>query len=279
MHSRRVSVVLAFVSLVAASCAPTVKSAAREASQAAVDQSVTELNREETKRDLMNAVEDPRLAEATAKIGEQIADGVVRGLASPGTQQKLTQVAGAAANAATRQMVQTLDSEASREAFASIAQGLANGLADPKLQSSLTRTAQAAALGAVNGANEGLTTAWYDADAGPVAGLRNLTHGSGGWLAMLITLAGLVTLALLCGAIIVVGQGRSARHQAARLEGAALLLTKAVELGRDHPESQELLRLAKRSLERDTRADLARSGRPWRRRARDGRDLGAPRAT
>jgi len=243
-------------------CAPTVESAARQASRAAVDQSVTELNDEKTKQELEGAVEDPRFAEATAKLAEQIADGVVRSLASPQTRVQLTSVATSAAGAASRELIQSLSSQEAQMAFAGLARGAAGGLTDPVLQDSLTKASEAAAYGAVTGANHGLTNVWNTADDGPMAALRGFSRG-GTWLPLLVILAGLMTLALFFGAAIVLGLNRRARANVARLESATLLLATAMRDGGDRAETHELLAAVRDSLEQSTRARFSHSPTWW----------------
>jgi len=281
--------------LAAVACAPTVKSAAREASSAAVDQSVTELNEDDTKRELQQAAQDPRIAEATAKLSEQIAEGVVRSLAAPETREQLNSVAASAARAAGHEMIRTLGSREAQTAFASlaatasdqaltrlgshmqndfrpalqnalkkdIADGIAGGLAAPDLQRSLTKSAEVAAYGAVTGANHGLTNAWNGANSGPLADLRSLSMGGGSWLMTLAILAGFVALAVVCAAVVLLSRDRRARTEVARLESATLLLATAMHEGRDRAETTELLAAVRDSLEHSSRNHVVRSGNGW----------------
>jgi len=292
--ARSARILLAAMVLAWPACAPTVKSAARQASQAAVDQSVEELNRGETKSELKDAAQDPRVAEATAKMSEQIADGIVRSLASPETQGKLTSASAAVVDAASRQMIRNLGTRESKAVFVSlasaasdevltglgghlqkdlrpalqgmlkedIAQGVAAGLASPEFQSSLTRTAQSAGLGAVRGVEQGLTTSWQDRGTSSMGGLRSLSEKGATWLTLLVILAGLVTLALLLGALMVLAQGRRARTEVARLESAALLLSAAVQRTGGDLETREIVAAVRESLEHSTRAKLSLNERP-----------------
>jgi hypothetical protein len=293
MMLSRVSMVVGLLSIGA--CAPTVKSAAREASTAAVDQSVTELSKDETKSKVQEATEDPRIAEATAKLSEQIAEGVVRSLAAPGTREQLNSVAASAARAASREMIRSLGSAEAQTAFASLAStaseqaltrlgshmqndfrpafedalrkdisnGIADGLAAPNLQKSLTKSAELAAYGAVTGANHGFTTAWQDAKGGPLADLRTLSMGGGTWLMLLAMLAGGVALAVVCAVLLLMSRDRRARVEVARLESATLLLATAMHEGRDRAETDELLATVRDSLQHGARDHVVGSRGAW----------------
>ena len=266
-------------------CAPTVKSAARQASRAAVDQSTEELSQGETKEQLKQTAEDPRVAEATAKMGEQIADGIVRSLASPETRDKLEAASVVAADAASRQLIRNLGSSESRAAFASLAsaasdefltglgehvrndyqpllrellkedvvRGVAEGLTAPAVQASVTQTAHAAGLGAVSGVDEGLSAVFRGDTAGS---LHAFGEKGTTWLMLLTVLAGLLALALLSGAIIVIAQGRRARMEVARLESAALLLASAVQRGTGEGDTREIVSAVRESLEHGARQKL-----------------------
>jgi len=293
LATRSARILLAAFILGGSACAPTVKSAARQASKAAVEQSVDELNQGETKSDLKQAAQDPQIAEATAKMSEQIADGIVRSLASPETSAKLGSASAAVADVATRQVIHNLGTRESKAIFASlaaetsdqvlagvgsqlqkvqpavqgmikedIAQGVAAGLASPEFQRSLTQTAQSAGLGAVQGVEQGLTASWQGREGNAMSDLRSLSQRGATWLTLLVILAGLTALALLLGALIVLAQGRRARTEVARLESAALLLAAATQRSAGDQDTREIVAAVRESLEHSTRAKLAHNERP-----------------
>jgi len=290
----RASISIAALACALGACAPTVKSAAREASSAAVDQSVQELNRDETKSELKQAAQDPQVAEATAKMGEQIADGIVRSLASPESSGKLSSASAAVADAATRQLIHNLGTRESKAVFVSLAaqasdevltglgkrlqqdvppalqtmlkenirQGIAAGVAAPEFQSSITKTAESAGLGAVRGVEQGLSASWQEREANSTSGLRSLSDKAESWLTWLTLLAGLLAFSLLLGALIVLAQGRRARTEVARLESAALLLATAAQRTAGDRDTGQIVAAVRESLEHNTRAKLFHNRRP-----------------
>lgn len=272
-------------------CAPTVKSAAREASQAAVDQSAKQLQDPETKETLQESAEDPRVAEATAKMSEQVAEGIVRSLSSPQTREQLSAVSVAAADAASQQLIDNLGTRQSRAVFASLAagaseealkavqahvrgemgpalrgvlkddivRGVAEGVADPAVQNGIAQAAQAAGMGAVSGVQTGLSSALQGGDGAEVSGaLRAASQTARRWLMLAVALVGLTALALLGVALLVWGQARRARVEVARLESTALLLASAVQRGSSNdPDTREIVAAVRESMEQTTQQRLA----------------------
>ncbi len=286
--SARVCSLAAAICILATGCAPTVKSAAREASKTAVDQSAQQLKDPETKETLQETAEDPRVAEATAKMSEQVAEGVVRSLASPETSQQLSEVSVAAADAASQRLIDNLGTRQSRAVFASLAsaaseealsaaqrhvrgelgpalrevlkedivRGVAEGVADPRVQESITQAAEAAGMGAVSGVQTGLSAALSSDDARAPSALLAASRTGTRWLLLAVVLMGLAALALLGIALMVWGQARRSRLEVARLESTALLLASAVQRDSKDGDTREIVAAVRESMEQTTQQRL-----------------------
>jgi len=105
---------LAAALLMSGACAPTVKSAAREASGAAVDQSVDQLTSEKNKAELAKTAQDPRVQQAAEETSKQITEGVLKSMQSEAMRAEVARLTKLTADTAVRQMVVTLGSEDTR---------------------------------------------------------------------------------------------------------------------------------------------------------------------
>lgn len=265
--------------LLSASCAPTVKSAAREASSAAVEQSVQEVS--ENKGELAKAAQDPRIEAATTNLADQITEGVLRALESDRARSQLTKLTELTASTATREMLDTLGSEQARQQLASaagsvtqstaaqlasalntqlapafkqalagdVARGMAGALHGAELHDALGATAQNVAYHAVLGAEQGMGAVWTGAD-GVAREARNFGRATLPWLWLGFAALAAFTLALVSAAVIALARARRARLEVSRLESATLLLATAMRERHVSTEADELMAVVQDSLQR-----------------------------
>jgi hypothetical protein len=277
--------------LLLAACAPTIKSAARQASEVAVDKSVKEATSEKNKGELQQAAHDPRVEEATAKLSEQIAEGIVRSLAEPQTREQLAAVTGAAAASGARELLRELGSQQAQAVLREltrattdraldalearlhddlgpalravlredVARGVAGGLADGELRQSLAATSQWVAHGAMLGVGDALSGSWSDPRSGAASGLGSWARRGQDWLTLGLGLASLLALSLFAAALVVLAQARRTRLEITRLESAAVLMAAALREQRGTPESDALLSAVQGSLERSAASHRG----PW----------------
>jgi hypothetical protein len=270
--------------LMSEACAPTVKSAAREASSAAVDQSVNQLTSEKNKAELAKTAQDPRVQEATTEMSEQITEGVLRSLQSEPMRAELARLTKLTADTAVRQAVMTLGSEDTRDQLSKVAatvtqstlsqvsrelktelgpavqetlredvaQGLAGALRGPALNGAIGSTAQTVAYNAVLGAQQGVDSAWLGED-GIASGLKSASRTGASLLWLIVAALTLLALALVCGAIMAIARVRRAHHEVTRLESATLLLATALREGREPGETSDIVAAVQDSLERSAR--------------------------
>jgi len=268
----------------ASACAPTVKSAAREASGAAVDQSVSEVTSEKNKTELARTAQDPRVQEAATQMSDQITEGVLRSLQSEQARTELSRLTKLTADTAVRQMVVTLGSQDTRNELSKVAatvtqstlsqvsrelrsdlgpalqqtlredvaQGLAGALRGQDLNGAVGSTARNVAYNAVLGVRQGVESAWLGEDQVSTQ-LRRASRTGASLLWLVVAALSLGAVALLCGAIIAISRVRRAHHEVTRLESATLLLATALREGRDPGETSEIVAAVQDSLERSAR--------------------------
>ncbi|MET0340673.1 MAG: hypothetical protein ABW252_06710 [Polyangiales bacterium] len=262
-------------------CAPTIKQAARQASQAAVEEGAQELANEDTQEKLKQAANDPDVQEATRAMTDQIADGILKALESdrahaqiasltraitqsamqqlvaalgaPQTRAQLIGLTNAVTEAALQQAARSLHTDLRPAVREMIRDDFGRGMAaalDQQLQPALGATAQNVAYHAVLGANHGLGSAWTGDDG--IAG--EVREGESAlpsifWLGL--AMMGLFALMLTAGAVMMVARARRTRAEVARLENATLLLATAMRTApAGSPESGKLLAMVHEALER-----------------------------
>jgi hypothetical protein len=260
-------------------CANSVKDIARESTKAVVDESVDQLTAEDSKQQIAEAANDPRMEQAINNITDQVTEGVLRAMASGQTQENLAKLTAIATRAATKQMLDTLGSEEMRARLSDMTgamtkQILANvgtAMRDdlmPTLKGSLARdfsevaatslnngqlhealgtTVQHVAYNAVLGAGDGLTTSWRGDTGESVRGAAKA-----GMPLVQMAFWGLLALALclICAAVIAIARNSRARTEVRRLETATLLLATAMRERNAGQETDEIVTVVRDALEK-----------------------------
>ncbi len=274
----RTAKLLCVVSLAIAGCAPTVQSAARQASKAAVKGGAQKLAEPGTQEAIAAALKDPGLQQAVKDLTEHAVQGGLSALHSDPEETELTATVQLVTQAAAHQLVATLNSPRTRAeltglaravtdaAFAQaaadmqselrpvvramlqddVAVALAGALRGP-LQPELGRTAQNVAYRAMVGANSGLGAAWTG-QRGFAGEARSASRASRVWLWGGLGLFGLLALMLASGAVMMVASVRRARAEVARLESATLLLATAMRERQQNEQSDEVVAIVQEAL-------------------------------
>lgn len=267
--------------LTCAACGHSMRSAAREASGAAVDRSVERVTEKDTQQDLAEAARDPDVERAATRLSSRIAEGILQGFSSEQAQARLASVSDAMVAAAMRQMVSTLGSDRTQIELANVvgsvadstlaqlteslraelgpalraairedvARGIEEALKGEGLQTALGDTSRNLAYHAVVGANQGVDAIWTGRD-GALADVRGVVGLGRTWLWLMFAALGLLTLVLLSAAVIAVARTRRARAEVARLESATLLLATAMRERHASQETDNIVAIVQQSLEK-----------------------------
>jgi hypothetical protein len=263
--------------LLASACAPTIQGAARQASRAAVDESVEQLTSEGAKTELKEAAHDPDVESATKEIADQIADGLLVSLNSERSREQIAGLTKTLTEAAVQQFIASLGTSRNRAqleqlttgmtraAMAQVAVSLREDLGpafetlikddvvpgmtsalDSQLQPALGQSAQLVAYNAVLGANRGIDEAFLgegklldDFRAGVSQSLPQ-------WVWFIGAVVGLFALAMLSLAVLAIARARKAHTDLERLEKATLLLATATR--EKQIQSDEILAIVQDAL-------------------------------
>lgn len=260
-------------------CAHTVKDIARESTKAVVDESVDQLTAEDSKQQISEAANDPRMEQAISNITDQVTEGVLRAMASGQTQENLAKLTAIATRAATKQILDTMGSEEMRGRLATLTGALtkqivanvgtamrddlmptlkgslardfsevaATSLNNGQLHDALGSTMQNVAYNAVIGAGDGLGTTWRGAPGDSVRGAAKA-----GMPLLQMAFWGLFALAvcLISAAAIAIARGSRARTEVRRLETATLLLATAMRERQDGQQTDEIVTAVRDALEK-----------------------------
>lgn len=260
-------------------CAHTVKEIARESSKAVVDESVDQLTGEENKQQMAAAAADPRVEQAIKSITDHVTEGVLRSLESDRTQQQVAALTSVATRAATKQLLETLGSDATRERMvqltgalthevlanvgtslrddmvpmlrASLARDIsevaATSLNNGQLHDALGNTMQNVAYRAVLGANDGLSSTWLGKSS---QSMRNSARAGMPLLQLAFWSLFALAVCLMSGATIAIARNRRVRTEVRRLETATLLLATAMRERQTGEETDEIVSVVRDALER-----------------------------
>jgi len=221
---------------------------------------VKEATKPETRRELTEFADDPRLAEAVGKLSATAVTSMLDQLATPHAQQRIGQ------------LTQTM----TRSVILGTAQGLEHDLG-PALRTTIERDVAQGMSAALNGPlrtsigetarsimSEGVTAAMSSArtglagDSSALAGnMRSTLDEARQILLTLAVLVGLCVLALMCGAIVAIARTRRTRAETERLESTLQLVLSAIRETQGQPASSEVLDILRSNLH----TNGARTGR------------------
>lgn len=272
--------------VLATACAPTIQGAAKQASRAAVDESVKQMTSEETKQDLQEAAHDPKVESATKEITDQISEGLLESLSSEQAQTQLADLTRLLSRTAAEQFVTSLGAPRSRSQLETLTRGVTQAMLaqvalslqadlgpalgavmkddivpgmsqviEADLQPTLGRSAQLVAYQAVLGANKGIDEAFLG-NGQLLGSMRDASYAVPQWLWLGMGVMGLLALIVMSGAVMAIMRARTARLEVQRLENATLLLATAMS---DQPlsgNSGELLAVVQQALARRSNGPL-----------------------
>jgi hypothetical protein len=266
LRLRARSILICFL-FAAAGCAPTIKDAARNASQAAVEESVDQLTQERAPP--TSADKNPTAGQA---LTESAMQGMLKTLRTPEAQADLALVMHTLLGTAMQELRQNMRSPETRAALRQLAaegadamlaqttqhiqgdlgKSAAHGIAEAfktELQPAFAETSRTVFENAVVGVNHGLDDVW--SSGGALGDVQDVSHTlmTGLWIGLAIL--GLIALIVMGLAALAMARARTARAEVARLEDATLLLATAMREQHDTEQTQEILAIVQAALQRD----------------------------
>jgi hypothetical protein len=152
-------------------CASTMKQAAREAAPAAVKETVDEVGKKETRKDLATILADPRIREASAALTQAIVEGAVDGLTDAERVERLQQLTDAFVSRIGVSMARSLQREVGPQLSITFADAIERSL-ERVLGPATEERLRALALAATRSSMQGVGEALLDPSGRPSPVLR-----------------------------------------------------------------------------------------------------------
>lgn len=160
-----------FLSCLGLGCGSAVKQAARAAAPAAVEESVEQVQKPETRADIAQILDDPRIRSAASELSEAVVEGVLDGI----TDEERTQRLQALTDALTTRVARSLARSMQRELGPALAQTFAATI-DESMQRVLSaeneQRLQAMVAAVARSTLQGMSAALLDEQGRPVPVVR-----------------------------------------------------------------------------------------------------------